>query len=129
MPPTLPQKKFAGVVAVLTFGLTALFPIAGFPKLAAATAILGFLVVLPLVGILGADFPLVEEPVDESDATSQARSSEPEPTESPIERLRDRYARGEVSDEEFERRLERLLETEDLAATVVDDRAEEPELT
>ncbi|GGN91719.1 SHOCT domain-containing protein [Haloarcula pellucida] len=124
MPPTLPKKKFAGVVAVLTFGLTALFPIAGFPKLAAATAILGFLVVLPLVGILGADFPLVE-----SDATSQARSSEPEPTESPIERLRDRYARGEVSDEEFERRLERLLETEDLAATVVDDRAAEPELT
>ncbi|MDS0278570.1 SHOCT domain-containing protein [Halomicroarcula sp. S1AR25-4] len=124
MPPTLPKKKFAGVVAVLTFGLTALFPIAGLPKLAAATAILGFLVVLPLVGILGADFPLVE-----SDATSQARSSEPEPTESPIERLRDRYARGEVSDEEFERRLERLLETEDLAATVVDDRAAEPELT
>ncbi|MFC6863607.1 SHOCT domain-containing protein [Halomicroarcula sp. GCM10025817] len=30
----------------------------------------------------------------------------------PLATLRDRYARGEIGDEEFERRLERLLESE-----------------
>jgi uncharacterized membrane protein len=32
--------------------------------------------------------------------------------EDPLEQLRDRYARGELSEAEFERKLERLLETE-----------------
>ncbi|KDE57654.1 hypothetical protein EL22_10645 [Halostagnicola sp. A56] len=36
-----------------------------------------------------------------------------EATETPVETLRRRYARGELSDEAFQRRLERLLETED----------------
>lgn len=33
-------------------------------------------------------------------------------TDDPVQRLRDRYAAGEVSDEEFERRMERLVETD-----------------
>ena len=33
--------------------------------------------------------------------------------------LRDRYARGELTDEQFERRVERLVETEGTADTVV----------
>ncbi|ADJ14804.1 SHOCT domain-containing protein [Halalkalicoccus jeotgali] len=33
-------------------------------------------------------------------------------TDDPLTVLRERYARGEISDEEFERRLDRLLETE-----------------
>ena len=41
-----------------------------------------------------------------------------EPTASPEERaleeLRERYARGDLTDEEFERRVERLLETESI---------------
>lgn len=36
-------------------------------------------------------------------------------TEGALEELRERYARGELSDEQFERRLERLLETESVA--------------
>lgn len=35
-------------------------------------------------------------------------------TETSIETLRRRYAEGELSDEEFQRRLDRLLETEEL---------------
>lgn len=31
----------------------------------------------------------------------------------PLETLRDRYARGELTDEEFERKAERLVDTED----------------
>ncbi|GAB3022504.1 SHOCT domain-containing protein [Natronobiforma cellulositropha] len=33
--------------------------------------------------------------------------------EDPLETIRERYARGEIDDEEFERRLEALLETDD----------------
>jgi len=48
----------------------------------------------------------------------QERSTRREPTtrsaetEDALEELRHRYARGELSDEEFDRRVERLLETE-----------------
>ncbi|EMA08496.1 SHOCT domain-containing protein [Haloferax denitrificans] len=41
---------------------------------------------------------------------------DPVDDESAIERLRERYAAGDLSDEEFERRLTRLVETEDLLA-------------
>lgn len=34
---------------------------------------------------------------------------------SPIERLRDRYAAGELSDDEFDHRLDRLLASESLS--------------
>ena len=36
-------------------------------------------------------------------------------TETALEELRQRYARGELTDEEFERQVERLLETESVA--------------
>jgi 3-hydroxyacyl-CoA dehydrogenase len=39
-------------------------------------------------------------------------------TEDALETLRDRYARGELTDEEFERRVERLLETESVSDAV-----------
>lgn len=46
-----------------------------------------------------------EEPIDETDSAP----------EDPLERLRTRYADGDLSDAEFERRLETLLETETVA--------------
>lgn len=53
------------------------------------------------------------------------RDSE-EPTESdPLETLRDRYAAGELSDEEFERRLDRLLDTEREQRGSVNERSKE----
>ena len=45
---------------------------------------------------------------------SDGSGYEPVDDESAIERLRERYAAGDLSDEEFERRLARLVETEDL---------------
>ncbi len=50
--------------------------------------------------------------------TGRSRSATPDPdgpdgeTAEALETLRDRYARGDLSEPEFERRLERLLETE-----------------
>ena len=51
---------------------------------------------------------VVFRPDDESDGERDAARSERDP----LSVLRERYAHGELSDEEFERRLDRLLETE-----------------
>jgi uncharacterized membrane protein len=65
--------------------------------------VFGFAVLLPSVGI-------VAEHVLDDDATAEESvASETDP----LQRLRERYATGELTDAEFERRVERLLETED----------------
>ncbi|NGM71585.1 SHOCT domain-containing protein [Natronolimnobius sp. AArcel1] len=62
-------------------------------------------------------------PQEESTATSHERTqnrsqadSQPDDTADALETLRDRYARGELTDPEFEQRAERLLETETVDA-------------
>ncbi|MFC7076694.1 SHOCT domain-containing protein [Haloarcula halophila] len=119
MVPTLPKNKLMGVVGTLSFGLPALFAILNLGPLVPATFVLCAFILLPLIGILGDDFPLVEpEPAEPEDAETPATDSHgvddrtASSDRSPLEQLRERYARGEVSEEEFERRLERLLETE-----------------
>lgn len=116
MVPTLPKKKLMGVVAVLTLGLGALFPVLDFYVLTQLTFVVGLVILLPLIAILGEEFPFVE---------SSERADEPtEPTTAatdPLDELRQRYARGELSTEEFERRLERLLETERHTEEATDD--------
>jgi uncharacterized membrane protein len=59
--------------------------------------VVGFAVVGPLIGILTDD---EEEDTDET-------------PDDPVERLKRRYADGELTDEEFEHRLERLMELDD----------------
>jgi len=104
--------RFAGVVAILTFGLTSLVAVLGAPgSMIAALSILGFFLLLPLIALLGSDFPLVAESDGETDTVSG-----PAVEDDPVELLRERYARGELSKEEFESRLDHLLETESLSA-------------
>nr|WP_313692239.1 SHOCT domain-containing protein [Halobaculum sp. XH14] len=60
------------------------------------------------------------------DATERDDADEPDETSrDAIETLRDRYARGELTDEQFERKLDRLLEYESLED--VEDHARERE--
>jgi uncharacterized membrane protein len=69
--------------------------------------ILGFAVLVPIVELLTRD----DEETDESsrdEGFDRRRVDDADP----LAVLRDRYARGEIDDEEFERRLEALLETE-----------------
>jgi len=104
------RKQLLAVLSVLTFGLTALTAVLGLEALTPAIFILGFFIVVPLVAILGDSLPFVasgDEGVDRDVAADGV---------DPVERLRTRYARGELTDEEFERRLERLIETEDVEA-------------
>jgi uncharacterized membrane protein len=101
------KKRLIGILSVLTFGLTALFAVLGLGSLVPTTFVLGFFLVVPLVALLGDSLPFV---ANEGDGTYVAESDEL--GTDPIEELRARYARGELTDEEFERRLERLLDTE-----------------
>jgi uncharacterized membrane protein len=52
-----------------------------------------------------------ESRVDADESTRQSHDE----TDTALANLRDRYARGELTDEEFENRVERLLETESVA--------------
>ena len=78
----------------------------------------GYVVIIPVVSMLfGEDG---EEALDDAEGGS-ARAEREQPTdEAPragdaadaLERLRTRYANGDLTDEQFERKLDRLLETE-----------------
>ena len=78
-----------------------------------AALLVGYVVAVPLTELLysDADEEAAEGSVDETGAV-QASSADTD--ETPLERLRRRYAEGKLTDEQFERKLERLLETETL---------------
>lgn len=73
---------------------------------------LGFAVLVPLVKLVGDAFG-VEVGADEAGRTESDRAA-PESKQDALDALRDRYARGELSETEFERKVETLLETETL---------------
>ena len=112
--PTFEKKRLIGLIAILSFGFTSLFAVllpGVLGPLIPATFILGFFVLVPLVALLGEDFPLVE---------SEAADGESAATRDPLATLRERYATGEIGEAEFERKLDRLLETEGLEGRVED---------
>lgn len=114
----LQKDEAIKVAAVLAIGLTALAGALEIDVLASLFAIVGFVIVLPLVAILGERLPFVEsadETPDHPAAETDDRAAE---RIDPVARLRERYAAGELDDAAFERRLERLLETEDLEGKV-----------
>lgn len=87
-----------------------------------AALLVGYIVVVPIVALLYGDEEdrsewwdddwwnwdewWNDETADESDESAQPNNRDA------LETLRDRYARGELTDAQFERKLERLLETE-----------------
>jgi hypothetical protein len=114
------REEFTGILVFLILG-------AGFVALFLNQPwfwmvwVLGFAVLLPIVGILTGETEEDEEasPIGArrsgtesttSASTSTARTDEG--VEDALETLRARYARGDLSDEQFERKLEALLETE-----------------
>ena len=72
--------------------------------------LIGYVVVVPLTELLYGD---TDEEAADTDDGDAALSSDAD-NETPLERLRRRYAEGKLTDEQFERKLERLLETEAL---------------
>ncbi|AEM55941.1 hypothetical protein HISP_01660 [Haloarcula hispanica N601] len=72
--------------------------------------LVGYVVVVPLTELLYGDADEEVEDIEEADPAPSSDTGD----ETPLERLRCRYAEGKLTDEQFERKLERLLETETL---------------
>lgn len=111
------REKSVGVSAMLVLGggLLALFlGVSWFW----AIWVLGFAVVVPILAIL---LDVEEETWWEAESTESATRERSDP----LQTIRDRYARGELTEEQLERKLEHLLETEQLED--VEDRLREPE--
>ncbi|WP_408958466.1 SHOCT domain-containing protein [Natrinema sp. 74] len=89
-----------------------------------AALLVGYIAVVPLVALLFGDEEDRREWVDDytPGETVSDRDTDAEPTgrdadrdaRDALETLRERYAAGELTDEQFERKLERLLDTETL---------------
>lgn len=121
-----------GLILSLSLGFCTLFLLTSdfflgslFEFLGVATLVLGWFIAAPAYYFLTRTTDTDTETAIETERTSSAETSSTDP----METLRQRYAAGELSEAEFERKLERLLETEDRpaddsvsAATSVDDR-------
>ena len=128
-----PRKRatdnITAIVSILVFGAGFVALFAGFDYFFLIW-ILGWVVLVPIVAILsgedGSEWDPFEdqwewdswmgsetwtETSDESDSTQQDTISEGS-TADALSTLRERYASGDLTDEQFERKLDRLLETE-----------------
>ena len=113
----LPRWKLVATIAILSSGIAMLAGAAGFGNVVASVSIiLGWFILIPLVALLGSELPMIESPENEAARDETAVTDPAEPMVDPVDHLRERYARGELTDSEFERRLDRLLETESLSA-------------
>ncbi len=118
------RENATGIVSVLVTGtwLVALFTGQSWwlPFM-----LFGYIVIVPMTAMLFGDESDVEQWWDDADvSTSEESTSEEstreesttgestESTDEALQTLRDRYARGEITEAQFERKLERLLETE-----------------
>ncbi|WP_226042208.1 SHOCT domain-containing protein [Natrinema sp. DC36] len=88
-----------------------------------AALLVGYIAIVPLVAILFGDEEDQREwaddyaGTDESETVSESETTATDSetsTRDALETLRERYAAGELTDDQFERKLERLLDTETL---------------
>ncbi len=113
-----PDDPVVGAVALLVLGagLGSLF---GVPLLNAVEFwvifAIGYAVVVPLTSLLrarGTDAGTDSAPDRQADSEGVADADADGTVDAALDRLRDRYASGELSEAQFERKLEALLETE-----------------
>ncbi|MFT4890091.1 MAG: hypothetical protein ACI9YT_001004 [Halobacteriales archaeon] len=88
------------LIAVATLPIGILLFVVDLEVFALATFVIGWFLLVPVLAILG-DALSTETPESTTD-------------EDPLEVLRERYAKGAISESEFERQVERLLATEEI---------------
>jgi len=115
------RENITGIVSVLVTGIWLAALLLGF-EWWLPFMLFGYIAIIPIVSML------FDEDEEESDAKPDWQQSQheqstddrrdadaaDESTEDALQTLRQRYARGELTDRQFERKLERLLETETL---------------
>lgn len=109
------RENVTGIVSVLVTGfwMGALFTGQDWWL---AALLIGYIVIVPLTALLFGDREDVEEWWDDEDVTVPEEDGvETAEDADALQTLRNRYARGELTDEEFERKVERLLETETIS--------------
>ncbi|SFS68755.1 SHOCT domain-containing protein [Halostagnicola kamekurae] len=128
-PATRVRENITGITTLLITGLWLALMFLGVDNgLWLAVLLVGYVVVIPIVALVFGDETDREEwwgdgswgeESDTSTDTETESDSRSDPTTTPesnnreaLETLRSRYAAGELTDEQFERKLERLLETE-----------------
>ena len=126
-PATRVRENLTEITATLVTGLWLLLLFTpGTGQLWLPVLLVGYIVVVPLVALLFGDeadrrewWEWEDEEAEAADSSDEVSTTVPSsPSQSnnrdALETLRDRYARGELTDEQFEHKLERLLETETL---------------
>lgn len=89
------------LIAVVTLPLAALAAFAGLGGLMMTITAVGWFLLTPLFMFWGDD--VAAWLFDESESTAETE---------PVDELKRRYAEGEIGDEEFERQLDRLMESD-----------------
>lgn len=110
------SEHLAEVIGLLSMGVAVVGATLGIEWVLLVGAI-GFIVGTPLAFLLEPDGETTAKRTDEADGDSQQQDD-------PIDALKAAYAKGTISEEEFERKVGRLLEGED--ADVADVRTREP---
>ena len=95
-------------IAVLTLGFIVLLGALGLEMASGIVVAIGWFMLTPVFLFWGEEIAQFLYGEDESQAQSGERDA--------LTELKQRYARGEIDDAEFERRLERLIELDEIPA-------------
>lgn len=107
------RENASGIAAIVVTGLWLSLMLAGF-EYWLPLMLFGYIVVVPLVGMLFDDDEESEWVADVRTDSVRDETTADDDEDAALAKLRERYANGELTDEQFERKVERLLETDTL---------------
>ena len=108
------RENLTGLVSVLVTGIWMAALFLDFDWWL-AFMLFGYVVLVPVTALLfGDESDVAEWWDDDVEGVEEETETSTSEDDDALQELRSRYARGELTDEQFERKLERLLETETL---------------
>ena len=108
------RENLTGLVSVLVTGIWMAALFLDFDWWL-AFMLFGYVVLVPVTALLfGDESDVAEWWDDDVEGVGEETETSTSEDDDALQELRSRYARGELTDEQFERKLERLLETETL---------------